>query len=403
MNPWRRFLVFFALGSALLLLALFWFLRNVAAPALQSEAPMPSPAPAQSSPALLSHAARTKASSASRHPSGANAADLYKNAFALFDALTEEEKNILAHPRDEVDAEKAAALFEKIRPIIALLRSAKEAADCDWALGPVTFDKPMPQMNLAMKLGQLARWDAAYRFADEPSEAIADLAAQAQLGHRVSNLMIGFLVQASMSQGATELIRENASNLTPQAAAEAIDLLRGSPVTADFAGAMVAESAFPDSLAAGLADPKSHDQTVGQWKKMTADAEPGDLPDLLAQLRWLSSMEKDFASKAALPDAEFNVWWEDVSQQAELRPLANASLPMLKPMRERWQAESVHRAMLIAGLSAMQSGPEQLATIPDPTTGKPFVYVATPDGFELRSTFVFKKKPVTMRFPKPPR
>ena len=66
--------------------------------------------------------------------SGVDAANIYKDAFVLFDRLSDEEKKMIRQPREEVDAEKAAALFEKILAIMELLRDAAKADYCHWGL-----------------------------------------------------------------------------------------------------------------------------------------------------------------------------------------------------------------------------------------------------------------------------
>ena len=64
----------------------------------------------------------------------------------------------------------------------------------------------------------------------------------------------------------------------------------------------------------------------------------------------------------------------------------------------RTQAMTVTSAMAAAGLAVMQSGPDALQSHPDPSTGQPFAYTQTADGFELQSSFQFQEKPVKLSF-----
>jgi hypothetical protein len=64
----------------------------------------------------------------------------------------------------------------------------------------------------------------------------------------------------------------------------------------------------------------------------------------------------------------------------------------------RTQAMTVRSAMAAAGLAVTQDGPDALQSHPDPTTGQPFAYKQTPDGFALESSFQFAQKPLSLSF-----
>ena len=59
---------------------------------------------------------------------------------------------------------------------------------------------------------------------------------------------------------------------------------------------------------------------------------------------------------------------------------------------------TVRSAMAAAGLAVMQDGPDTLQSHLDPSTGKPFVYKQTPDGYDLESSFQFKGKSLKLSF-----
>ena len=164
---------------------------------------------------------------------GVDAANLYKNAFALFDRLTEEEKQMIRKPREEVDAAKAAALFEKIRAILDLLRAARGADYCDWGQAPYTFETPMPQIGKAVDLGKLGLWAAAYQFPTDPVAALDTLADRAVLGHHIGDTLIGVVVQTAFESGAHELVLQHAGSFDAVTADRARALLGASPCTVE--------------------------------------------------------------------------------------------------------------------------------------------------------------------------
>jgi hypothetical protein len=62
------------------------------------------------------------------------------------------------------------------------------------------------------------------------------------------------------------------------------------------------------------------------------------------------------------------------------------------------RAAEVNRALVVAGLAVAENGPDALAAHPDPSSGQPFVYTETADGFVLQSSHQLNGKPMTMQF-----
>ncbi len=153
---------------------------------------------------------------------GVDGSNFYKNAFALLRHLSEEDWEIIKHPAAETDPERAAKLFEKLKPIMELLYQGAAADYCDWALGPMDLEFRTPYLRLAQELAGAARWVADYCFATDPEAALRDLGARARLGSDVSETTLGFLVSASFEHTAIKLIAQNAGYFTP----EALDSLR---------------------------------------------------------------------------------------------------------------------------------------------------------------------------------
>ncbi len=338
------------------------------------------------------------------HPAGVNAADLYKDAFQLLNALSDEEKKIIAHPRDEVDADKAAALFEKIQPIMDLLRRAKDAEYCDWGVTvhPLRFDTPMPQLNAVVKLGQLAFWDAGYRFSSDPDGAVDDLATRAHLGRTIGGeSWIGFLAGSSFHAGVINLVSENAAKLSPENASQVAEMLDPSTLNEDFRNAVAGVAEMQQSFLDDLSDPQKRKKVLDSMgtEDRLQEVLHSPVQNLSAQVKWLQQTEKELPQKAQLPDADINAWWAQVNEQARSQPLASPVLETMKGFLDRYRFNSVNSTMLSAGLAVLQNGAEALASFRDPTNGRAFTFVPTATGFELRSTFQYKNKPVTLAFP----
>lgn len=338
---------------------------------------------------------------------GVDASNHYKNAFVLFDRLTEEEKKMIRQPREEVDAEEAAQLFEKIRAILDLLHEAAGADYCDWGQGPITFETPLPQLAKAQNLGRLSLWAAAYQFSTDPAAALATLGDRAQLGHHLADTLIGLLVQTSFERGANELLLQNAGALDGTLAASALDLLRGSKLDANVARAFETERAgvaemgprlakSPAELAAMIDGPNAGTQPPTVEALMQFASDPARLA---AEIEFILEMEKTTAVALTLPEAEYQAWRKEAEARlGDDHPLAKMTLPALIAVQPRLQQTRVERTLLSAGLDIRQNGLARLAGYRDPATGRALTYVPTPAGFDLRSTYAVKGRPVAMSF-----
>lgn len=346
---------------------------------------------------------------------GVDASSFYKDAFVLYDRLTEEEKGMMRHANEEVEAEKADALFAKIQPIMELLRRGAAADFCEWGLGPLRFDTPMPQIVKSQLLANVALWNAAYRFPSEPDGAIDDLAARARLGHDLGDTLIGWVVESSFERSATDLLRQNAPSLSGEALARAHGFLGSSTLDADISRAMASEMQFSQSFFQGLLAQKPEERlTVTQTLKILLN-KPDDSeearqvaslmrdPALLeAEFQRVQKMQAQAAEAMFWPDAQFNEWAQQFdTSYASAHPLTVSSIETTSEMRAKFQSRRIEREMLNVGLAVLESGPDQASRSRDPVTGRSFVYLPKPGGFELQSTFQYKGKPVTMGFDLP--
>ena len=342
---------------------------------------------------------------------GVDGSHIYKAASKLYGDLSDEDKKMIAHPADEVDADKAAALFEKLKPLMELLHKGAEADYCDWALGSLSYEKPMPQFPMASDLGKAALWFAAYRFPMEPAAAVNDLAARAQLGRDVDDLLVGVLVNASFENSAIELLRQNVEHFTPEAFANARALLADSLSAQDTTRALAAETGEferqGEKLVAGAPNER------GDFLRTAKIASPPNSPDRSSQweaLNNLDAFKAEFQSSAeiqrrllaalALSDEQFQPVRQQVESMLADHPLAALVVPVYDSVRMKLQQANVQREMLKAGLDLVQSGPSLAGQTRDRSTGQPFLYTPNENGFTLQSTFQVKGKPVTMSFPK---
>ena len=316
-------------------------------------------------------------------PGGTNAADLYKRAYALLNNLSEEEKQLLKS-RNKSDPAKAAALLEKIQPILALLKQGAKADYCDWAFEDLTLGSPWPHLEQIYKLGNLTTWAAAQLFPQNPEAALELLSDQASLGDSVSNYaLVGALVQNSLESKADALIRENFSSLTPELIEKYKSLLGSSPAGRDFPEAFQAEVAFGRDF---LRNPSGDDPRVAEFqKKLQAFGSPERLDRIMDFYQQGSKMLE-------YSDAEFAAWEAQLKSMAQGTPLETI-LIFPEKFRSSFQKRITEREMLMGAIGILQN--PRLAV-----SNQQFIYRETAKGFELESRRKFKGKPVLMSFPR---
>lgn len=339
-------------------------------------------------------------------PDGPNAADFYKKAFELFQTLTDEEKKMIQQPQIEVDAAKTDALFEKIKPIMELLRQAAQANFCEWEQKALRFDTPMPQLQWGTKLGQVALWDAGYRFqTGDPQGAIEDLAARNKLGGNLAQTLIGVLVGNNMQKSGYGLVAQNMGTID-NASSAALDLfLTNSTPCSSLNQAMEFESSAAESLVKSMLDPKERERAreiahsvqdtkdENMWNDVITNPQK-----YLAEVDWLKKVYQEYAAYANASDAEFTVWWANVQTETEQHPLSKIAFPSLKNIHDSLRATKVDNSMMQAANAILKGEPQALAIYRDPVTGQSFTYEATENGFVLRSTTTYRGKPITKSF-----
>jgi hypothetical protein len=344
---------------------------------------------------------------------GVDAANLYADALVLFAQLTDAEKAMIRKPGEEVDAEQAAKLFEKIQAIMALLRAAAKADYCDWGTGEITFETRLPHVSKARDLAKLALWAAGYRFSTDPAGAIDDLAVRAKLGHHLSDTLIGVLVAASIEREANGLLQQHAGSMDATTLDAAASFVGASTLDAGLARAMLSEMSAVQSMAKkfpAMNDDERIHLLLGfsagdtPTPEQRAEAEPlvastRDPQRLNAQIEFILSIQGKMADALRLPEAEFQAWWRSVqSSLTEEHALAKWVIPALAVIQPNLQQLRIERTLLTAGADVLRHGPAQAGRYRDPATGGALQYVPTASGFELRSPYLVKGKPVSMAF-----
>ena len=125
---------------------------------------------------------------------------------------------------------------------------------------------------------------------------------------------------------------------------------------------------------------------------------PTGLAQYFAMVRQAAELQRQYAQTLELPEAEYRAWLADQTAVRKTNPFVDSLLSAFENAVAKTQAMTVRNAMAAAGLAVMRDGPDALQSHPDPTTGQPFVYKKTADGFELESNFQVLDKSLKLSF-----
>ena len=333
-----------------------------------------------------------------------NAATIYRQAFAMYDALSKEEKDLIGNWRTNVDASVETELCQKIQPICDLLHQAAAISNCDWGLEqPITFETRLPHLRPCRDMARAAAWSVAHCRTGDPTAAIDDLVAASRLGQTVLSppILIGHLVDLAMQGIVIDSVTEHASVLLRSGDTRLADLFNNTDYNEGLRGTFEMEADVTTRAIDRLATLPPEEATR-ELAQICNDSDPKiqsmGLEQDISALRQVVELQRQYAQALELSDTDYRKWLNSLDEAGKTNPFVEGFVTSLGKAVDRTQAMTVRTAMAAAGLAVMQSGPSALQSYPDPSTGQPFAYTQTADGFDLQSSFQFQQKPVKLSF-----
>jgi hypothetical protein len=352
---------------------------------------------------------------------GLNAADLYKNAYTLFQALSEYERMLLfknehwlhaGGPASDAEAPELPVGLEdvleaKLHGIMMLLRQAdQEAGYCDWGTGAMPLDASSPHLEIVNALVSVVHWQAERKAQQSPAAAVADIGLAIRLARLESNAApAGFSTAANLTHASLVALCLEAGNLhSDSTTGEAVALLQSLDPRADFAQALENGARDLRALSARLqavTEPREARRLLTEampsygGQQLPTDA---DLLTFPAQVERLTAIEHQLAQKALAPASEWETWWSSVEAEAKRSHLLEAYVGQLQAARGWLRISLVTQAMAQQGWEILQAGENQPAIILDPATGRPFVVNRGDAQMLLTSEQNFRGRPLQMIF-----
>ena len=310
-------------------------------------------------------------------PLSQNAAELYRQAFALLPQDADSDQ--LLGNWDQVSASpRTAALLKRLQPAVDLAHRAAALPSANWAVeyNDQGLQQWMPQLTLARRLAQVLALDSRQALSQGNTiQTSEDLLAAVALGRHLSAepVVINRLVSNVIEQMSIKELGRILPDLTPQ-------VLQGLPQAWDGLPPMPLLSKTVDA---------EHRFAITKLRPVAPQLLTPELDAFYPKLA---------AAFAATPD-EFPAAWREAQAAAHAAGLmAEIVLPSMRQIRENEDQMLTLRSLLMAAISIQRNGPEAVAQTQDPHSRAPFTLRPLPTGgFELQGSLVVKNKPVTLQ------
>jgi len=335
----------------------------------------------------------------------ANAANIYREAFALYDALSQANKDILKDWQTNVDAVVEAELCEQLRPICDLMHQAAAMTNCDWGIGPLTFETKLPQLAAGRGIARATIWSATHCRSNNVPVAAEDVISVVHLGRQLSQLaLIGCLVDMAVQNSAMSCVATNLDWFNGAAGQQLAAAIAAAEYGAPLSHALDQEAGAVESVAGKIAAlPVVTEKDIASLTGLNlAGNSTIDPATVVAQLKQVADFTRNTATSLSSGSAvEYETWLQQANELSATNIFAKLLLPVLGVVVQKAQAETVNQALVLAGVAVTTDGPAALAAHPDPSTGQPFTYREVPGGFELQSNYQVNNQPLKIVFPQP--
>jgi hypothetical protein len=360
-------------------------------------------------------------------PASENAADLYRAAYAKLLAQDDPARDRFSEQLERYDDpslpidDAAKALLDESSEIIDLARRAAAKSKCDWNYDySKGFELLLPELNALRLTSRLVLLNAR-RLAEEGklNQAHSDVAAVFAMAkhHGDEPIMVNRLVAAGVRIQASMSAAWLAPRLSQTQLAEFQRKLKAignpAPLSAVIGGERRTTLDYLRRLAKeDAAGAVAIDGVVR--RAMAGNAGPAWGAFKAA---WLDSdqREKSFAAVEAMYDEaariadienddEFAAAAAALLDRVKTDPMAAMFFPAINKVRDSLRREQTYVTLLSAGVATLLNGPDALAKVTDPSTGRPFIRDDTPvgGGMELISGAIEANgHPLSLKFPAP--
>lgn len=319
-----------------------------------------------------SRSASSKTRSAVRRLPQRNSAELYEQAFAALEALTDEEKQSLWNWNSDPTSQDHAALCAKIQPAIAIAHQT--TMNCDWGAKIDTRDARLAYLEQYRQLWNALLWSSTHCRAGDATGARDDMMAALRAAPAFTFSVNSHLLNTGLQVDLLGHLERNAHSM-PQATLAKLSWA-------------LSDGSYEQAFHRSLEQQARHVESADYATRVESDD-----PAKTAQLLEVAAMYREYSQAFGMSETEYQAWQAKLQSVRDKNPLMADDFLLYNPNNtyyrdflKRTEHAIVQRAMGAAGLQVLISGPSALAHYLDPATGQPFQYQPHATGFVLTSS-----------------
>ncbi len=327
-----------------------------------------------------------------------NAADHYRECFALLPQVSEADKKRLADPLTAPLDRDTEGLLKRADGSLQVLHRATLITRCDWGrdLTEHMFDGGMDLCMKERLAGQFACLRARVRFEQgKPEEAVEDLVDAVTMARRLGHdgPFMPMLIQLADETRAVDVLAAHLPLLDAQALKQAEARLAALPPAGTLQKAFRGEKEWftlhvrPQYNGVDLAGAEKLLLRQGESQEDAENilrAAGRDINRLRRLLDAVPAQYDELARIAGLPHGDFEKELKAYEERNKRDNPAAVSSNVL-PLRLANERVAVRFVMLRAAFAALQDGKGRLQDFPDPFGDGPFTYEPFDGGFTLSS------------------
>jgi hypothetical protein len=306
------------------------------------------------------------------HPPQRNSAELYEQAFAALEGLTDEEKQSLSNWNLDPTSQDHAALCAKIQPAIAFAHQT--TMNCDWGAKIDTRDARLAYLEQYKQLWNALLWSSTHCRAGDATGARDDMLAALRAAPAFTFSINSHLLNTDLQADLLGHLKRNARSM-PQATLAKLSWA-------------LSDGSYEQAFHRSLEQQARHVESADFATRVESDD-----PAKTAQLLEVAAMYREYSQAFGMSEPEYQAWQAKLQSVRDKNPLMADDFLLDNPNNEyylnyvkRTEYAIVQRAMGAAGLQVLISGPSALAHYLDPATGQPFQYQPHATGFVLTSS-----------------
>lgn len=285
---------------------------------------------------------------------------------------------------------------------------------CDWQMSAEdgAFANTSHR-DAVMELTAVSALRARIRLRDgDHNGAIVDLLAGYAAAHHLSvdGSIASVLIGYKLEREVTAVLQSGITLLAPAELKALESGLANLPQSSSMQNAIEAEKLRRNDLVDIISNARTRDELISRMAagipalardrgkaQALVDGCGGSFAGVMDCIEKQRAFYQKWTANFGLPPEKFQREFDpDYANASKGNPILEQFTPMLSHFRWGEAYNDTRRALLLAAVAAQRGGFKELSRYPDPSTGQPFSYASTENGFILESSLKENGKPISI-------